>query len=219
MIIAKDIKQIFKNEKYRSDILKEIHIMNSKVQFDKGKLELRYTDKSGNQYYGFPQDYELPLERFGKLKYYLSWMVQGISPDEQNTILDLMDKSLFNGLKDTKNAAMIGKCIEELRMREHLTIHTELLYNFLSVQWVRQDENPLVFNNQIQLEKVEAFKKENADGNTYFFFQQKELKMLSNLFKMSEQEWNQYWQESLLKQEYMKELMKKLSSLNTGKEK
>jgi glycyl-tRNA synthetase alpha subunit len=60
-----------------------------------------------------------------------------------------------------------------------------------------------VYNNQIQLEKVEAFKKENEAGNAYFFFQQKEIKMLSTLFRMSAEEFQKYWKESLSSQAYL----------------
>lgn len=206
-------------EKRRAGILKIFYQEQAKIKFDRKSLEHRYTDAGGHTYSGFPDSLGLPIERFGKMKFYLMWMVSGISPKELNDLLDRADDALGNGISDLKNAAMIGKIHEEIRGRERLTIHTELLYNFLAVQWCRDDENPLIYNNQIQLEKVEAFKKETASGNTYFFFQQKELKMLSNLFKMSEDEWKRFWEESLSNQAYLQALkMMKFSSTSENKE-
>ncbi len=188
------------------DVNKVFHEMLSKIKFDRQKMEYRYVDSDGHTYHGFPSKLGLPIERFGKMKSYLMWMISGISPKELRDLLDKADDALGKGIADPKQAAVIGMVHEEIRGRERLTIHTELLYNFMAVQWVRDDEDPLTFNNQIQLEKVESFKRESSKGNSYFFFRQKEMKMLSNLFKMSEEEWNKYWQESLNNQAYLQAL-------------
>lgn len=197
----------------RPEILKLFYEENARVKFDRKSMEHRYTGMDAHTYHGFPKHLGLPIERFGKMKFYLMWMSSGISPVELDKLLDRQAEALGKGIENPANAAMIGLCIEEMRGRKRLTIHTELLYNFMAVQWVRDDEDPLVFNNQIQLEKVEAFKRETAAGNTYFFFQQSELKMLSNLFRMSEEEWKEFWNESLNNQAYLKAMsMMKYSS-------
>lgn len=197
----------------REDILKQVHIESTNIKFDRKQMEFRYTGLDGHTYFAFPDALGLPIERFGKMKYFLMWMSSGISPKEFTALLDKASQALSEGIKDPKNAAMIGMCIEEMRGRERLTLHTELLYNFLAVQWVRDDEDPLTYNNQIQLQKVDALKKETESGNTYFFFQQKEIKLLSTLFRMSEIEWQKYWKESLSSQEYLTALqMMKFSS-------
>ena len=200
----------------REDILKQVHQDSSGIKFNRSDLEYRYTGIDGHSYSSFPDSLGLPIDRFGKMKHFLMWMASGIAPQELTALLDKASEALASGIKDNKNAAMIGMCIEEIRGRERMTIHTELLFNFLAVQWVRDDEDPLIYNNQIQLEKVEVLKKENAAGNSYFFFQQKELKMLSNLFRMSEGEWLTYWNESILNQEYLKAMtaMKFSSEIN-----
>lgn len=203
-------------EARRGDVLKSFYEDHLKIKFEKKSLEWAYTDKEGNVYCRFPKKLGLPIDRFAMMKKYLMWMVQGISPDELDSLLDIQEQALASGIKDAKNAAKIGVVIEEIRMRRNMTIHTELLYNFLAVQWVRQDEDPLTFNNEIQKQKVESFQKETASGNSYFFFQQTELKMLSSLFSMSEQEWAKYWNESLLKQEYLKAFTK--MNLTSGTE-
>lgn len=224
MIVTKNIKSLLKDpaimnevinslpidvlyDLRRKDILKKYHHESSKVKFDRKDLELRYTDEDGRNYYGFPDKLGLPIDRFGKMKFYLMWMASGISPKELDDLLNKQAEALAAGIKDPAQAAIIGMCIEEMRGRKRMTLHTELLYNFLAVQWVRDDEDPLVYNNQIQLEKVESFRKENENGNSYFFFRQKELKLLSSFFRMSEDEFQTYYKESLSHQAFLQAML------------
>lgn len=188
----------------RGEILKLFYEENSRVKFDRKSLEHAYTFKNGHRCYRFPKHMGLPLERFGKMKFYLMWMQSGISPHELRSLIEKASAALADGIVHPENASKIGLVLEEIKGRERLTIHTELLYNFLAVQWVRDDEDPVTYNNQIQLEKVEMFREEVEAGNSYFFFQQSELRMLSTLYRMSEEEWKEYWSESLNNQSYLK---------------
>jgi hypothetical protein len=144
---------------------------NNKSAQGKGELERRFIDSNGRSYFAYGKNSSLPIERLGKLMEYMQWMSAGLTSVELDKLLDAMDKAIMAGLKTGKNAARIGAILEEIRLRKKMVIHHELLYNYLAVQWIRDDENPLVFNNQIQLEKVEQFKIEVSKSNAYFFFQ------------------------------------------------
>lgn len=176
------------------------------------RLELAFTDSKGVRYYKFPEHLALPIERFGQLNKYMMWMVRGICGDEFKEMLDDADKYLADGLLQKKNASKLGFILTQMREREQMVIHTELLYNFIAVQLVREDEPVEYFNNQIQMEKIDRFKEECAKGNTYDFFLQTGLKKLSDLYNMSEAEWKELWQESLLNQETLKEMLKNIRS-------
>jgi len=93
-----------------------------------------------------------------------------------------------------------------------MVIHTDLLYNFLAVQWVREDEHPELFDATIHDEKVRQFKNETATGNSYFFFRQPELKRLNELWNFTENEWTQYWNESQQRQQFMQMALKTILS-------
>lgn len=218
MLITTSLQSLLSNPKHRAEllqtitpeeyynarkaeVLKVIHSEASKVKFEWGVLEHRYIDADGRHYRGFPNTLQLPIERFGEMKKFLMYLVSGISPDELDALLDVADKALHDGLKDPKNAAVIGTVLTEIRGRKKMTLHTELLLNFLAVQWVRDDEDPLVYNNQIQMQKVDALRKESEAGNSHFFFQQKELKLLSDSFRMSASELQDLWNESLKEQQ------------------
>lgn len=184
------------------------------------KLELCFTDSKGKKYYKFPEDMSLPLERFGKLQEYMMWMSAGLTSNELDLLLDEADKALTEGLTQKKNASKIGFIISQIRDRKSMVIHTELLYNFMAVQTVREDESAEVVNNAIHLEKVDQFKEETKSGKTYFFFHSLGLKKLNDLFNMSEAEWNKFWEESKELQRVLKEIpniMSKGESVSTDK--
>lgn len=176
-------------------------------------LEYRFMDSNGKKYYGFHKDYPISAPRFGIMRDFLMWMVQGVSPEEQEQLIDLANKSWLETLKSGKNHQRVGLILEEMRLRMRMTLHTDLLYQFMACQWIREDESPEKFDESIQNEKVAQFKKDTAEGNTYFFFRQPELKQLSVLWNLSPEEWEAYWKESNQKIAWTKEALKVISSL------
>ena len=183
------------------------------------KLELCFTDSCGCKYYKFPEAMSLPVERFGKLQEFMMWMSAGLTSNELDILLDEAEKALMTCMIDKKGFAKIGFILTQIRERKTMVIHTELLYNFLAVQVIRQDEQAEHFNNAIHLEKIEQFKKETSDGRTYDFFLQTGLKKLNDLFNMSEAEWTRFWGESLEAQKLLLESVKIISkseSVNTA---
>lgn len=181
------------------------------------KLEKCFTDSLGIHYYKFPEAMSLPVERFGKLQEFMMWMSAGLTSAELDILLDEADKAIMAGLTTGKNASKIGFIITQIRERKNMVIHTELLYNFLAVQVIREDEKPEFFNNQIHLEKIEQFKLETANGKTYDFFLQIGLKKLNDLFNMSEEEWTTFWGESIRQQNLLKEMVKTISKSESAK--
>lgn len=176
-------------------------------------LQYRFMDSNGKKYYGFHKDYPLSTPRFGMMRDFMMWMVQGVSPEEFDGIIKVAEKSWVETLKSGKNHQRVGLLLEELRTRMRMTMHTDLLYQFMACQWIREDESPEKFDESIQNEKVAQFKKDTESGNTYFFFHQPELKQLSVLWNLSPEEWETYWKESNQKIAWTKEALKAISSL------
>lgn len=194
MIIHKGNLQSF-YEKHKTEITKLV-ALDQNTSFDIGSMEYCLVDLSGKKYYSFPESLALPLERMGKIEEYLQWITSGLTGDTISFLCDEMDKLLSDGLKTGKNASKIGLIISEIRGRKEMAIPVELMYNLLAVQLIREDENPEVFNNQIQIEKIIALKELNEQTGG-FFFGLKELKQLQNLFNMSPEEWSNYWERSI----------------------
>ena len=155
-----------------------------------------FVDMDGRQYYKFPSGMALPIERFGKLQEFMNWMSVALTGSELEKLLDEADKALMDGLHHNKGAAKIGAIIHQIRERKFMAIPTELLYNYVTVQVIREDEPVECFNEKIHLEKIEQFKREVAAGNSYDFFTKLGLQTLTNWFSMSKEEWDKYWHES-----------------------
>jgi len=184
------------------------------------KTDLRYifTDLQGKKYYEFSQDKPLPLERFGEQSRILKDYTKGFSLEEQIPIYDEMDKSLVNGLKDPRMVSRIAFLIGILKDGANPKIHTQLLYELVAVQWVREDEMPEAFNSKIQSEKVSAFKEYVHEHGSYFFFQSAPLKKLNHLLNMSESEWTILFHESLIRQKALTEQLKRFQSQRSNGE-
>ena len=175
-------------------------------------LELAYTDLNGVNYYRCPDTMQLPLERWSKAKDYMMFMASGISDVELTMLIDFADKALTEGITGKgKGAAKIGFALQELRERKNIIIHSELVYNYLAVHWIREDERPEVVDMAIHQQKVDQFKLEVEKGDSYFFFQERELKKIYDPFNLSRAELTALLQEGIVKQEALKKMLASLA--------
>ena len=207
VLVGKNEKDIWQKNK---DLFTKYFIEETSTKrIDKKNLEYRFHDSDGKVYYGFPESLPLPLERWGKLKDFLMYMNIGLSGEEFKQLVDVAEQNWISYIKSGKNAAKVGYIFQELKNRNNVVMHTELLYNYLAVQLIREDEDVETFNNEIHMEKVTQFKKESANGKHYFFFQKPELKKLHEFWNFTQEEWNKFWTESEIQQKMLQE------SLNT----
>lgn len=175
-------------------------------------LVYRFHDKQGKAYFGFPESLPLPLERWGKARDFLQWMSVGVSVEEFNNLITLAEKNWLSYIKTGKNAAKVGYIFEELRTRSSMVLHTELLYNYVAVLLVREDESAIHFNAEVHNEKVAQLKREMENGNSNFFFALPELNKLNKLLNFSYDDWQTYWTESEVKQQLLKKVMQTILS-------
>lgn len=199
-------------------IMRVIHSRNRKP-VTHAKLVKRYTDIKGQDYYAFPTEMGLPLERLGELQRFMQYISKGLTAEEDNEIDNRLAKVILSDMPDLEKKKAAGAIFTEKDKRKKLCIHTELFYNYLAVQWVRYDELPEVYDADIQLEKVEQFKEEVKIGGSYFFFQVPEFKKLNDLLRLSESEWSALWRESLTQQAILKQVLDLFTSVTTSKSK
>lgn len=179
---------IFNKEKYfqknEKGFLAYLHKKNG-TKLTKDNLAFSFFDLDGKGYYKFAKDLSIPMSRLGKLQEYMAWLSAGITGTELEKILDFIDVAITDGLRTGKNASKIGWATNEIRERKKMIVHEELFYNIIAVQIIRDDESITEFNNDIQMEKVEAFKKLNTENDVFFLNIQEYLKALnwSNITK------------------------------------
>lgn len=168
-------------------------------------LEFAFIANDEKKYYHFTNHELMPLERFAVKKKLLSWMAISLDSNEFDSLIETGKAALNEGLKTGKGAAKIGFILTEMEARRgKMVIHTELLYQFIALHYVREDEPADTYSDIIQMEKVEVFKKEVAEKGSSFFLTKKELKTLYVMTDWSEHEWTAYWHESLIIQKALK---------------
>jgi len=206
-------------EKHRNELIKEIHAQDKKrIKASDG--EFAFNDTEGRRYYRTIKTYGVYVERYGKGLEYLMWMSAGLTPEELDELVDVANEELAKGFKGTKSSpVVVGGVLREIQLRRHMIIHTELLYNYLACHYIRDDEDPAIFDQKIHDEKVEAFKNICKEGNTYDFFQVPELRAINDHLKLSKTEWEEQWSGSIREQKELKRRTKIMKSgLKLGRE-
>lgn len=188
-------------EKFRAELLKEI---DDRKPLSIKDLDFAFIGIDGKKYYHFNNHNLLPLERFAVKKTLLAWMALSLDVIEFDQLIEAGKLSLNEGLKTGKSAARIGFILTQLEERRKMVVHTDLIYQFMAVHYVREDEQAESYSDLIQMEKVEQFKKEVEVKGSGFFLDKKELRNLYDMTDWSPSEWAAYWHESLIKQKALK---------------
>lgn len=206
MIIEKNLKTVW--GKHRDELIKYLYSEQPKVP-GLEKLAVRYTDKKGNVYRGWERDADIPTVRYAKVLEFLQYMIKGLSPKEDELLDNQLLSILEEGVKDANNRAFAraSAIVMERQKRRELIVHTQLCYDVLACQIVRQDENPYDFSNPIHLEKVDMLMEENKDGHVDFFFQMHELKRVRDLLGIPKEDWQQFLTEYQVKEKRLNHLL------------
>lgn len=186
-----------------------------KIRPLKDNLIFAFEDHTGMKYYKFPSPESIGLNRLFKIQDYMAWMVRGLTADNLKELTDRMDELITDGLKTGRNGAKLALLVQEIRERNEKSVPLELVYNYLAVFYVREDERPDVFNEQVQKEKVEAFKISAESGNLDgFFFALHEYKNICALLNTTNGSWESIVRESQQVTERLEKLLKITSSEN-----
>lgn len=215
MIIAQSLESLFKKHK---DELTRLYLKDSYKPVTHANLEYFFTDSSDKllKWYRYPKNMAMPVDRLGMLLKFTQYLAKGLSPEEDESLDQIIEDAIENGLKNpkAKSAAIISTVLTEKKKRRKLCFHTELFYNYLAVQLVREDENPLEYDNEIQMQKVEQLKKEKPDEGMMFFFRQPELEKLKSLLQITQEELEKLLEESKQEIQLLREKVDYLRSLN-----
>lgn len=179
------------------------------TRLTKDNMAFSFHDLEGNSYYSFPKELAIPIVRLGKLQEYYTWLSAGMTGEELDKMVDVCDKALSEGLKSAKGVAKIGFILSEMKDRKKMVLHPEIYYNIIAAQLVRHDEKPNEWNNDIQLQKVEAFKKMDAESDVFFLATQELLAQLSSSNITREQLQN-LLKDSMVRIRAMEEVMSRL---------
>lgn len=149
----------------------------------------------GHTYYRFPDNENLPFYRFAQAMFLIERLSSGISGQEMEKILEVMEKAVADGLSKPKPASVVATCIHALRERQSNIIHKDLLLNIAAVWTVRDDETVTgALNPKIQAEKLELFERLAQKEGEHAFFISLAIERLKPLLSISPEQFNELWQ-------------------------
>lgn len=164
-----------------------------------------FVDGNGIQYYTWEDDFHIPINRFKEIQVNLLRIKMGLSNEEINLFCDTMDVALNKGNKP--DIARIGHLITEMRSRQEMLLHPNLLFELIALKYVREDEQPHEVSEKIQSEKVEQFKKDSGGGLYSFFYKRGISNYLPYITKL-ESDWDIYWEEATAKIKALEKMSK-----------
>ena len=169
---------------------------------EKYKLDWCFIDSNGKRYYKFIDDMEMPVERYGQIQRLLVELSNCISGPELTMFLSKIMEHLDPGGEAGEHKKVrIGEAlhlVREMQLREELLLHPDIMMELIAANFIREDENPAKWDEELHQEKIVQFKKDSQTG-LYDFFHNAGLRELTPFAGLSEAEWLTYWAKSAVK--------------------
>lgn len=173
-----------------------IKIQFQNQSFKSDRLEKAFIDSNGVNYYKFTNDFDIPLIRAKELQKKLLKLKSGLSDENLDKFLEAMVKALNGGRNP--DLARIGHLVTEMKLRQEILIHPDLLMDIVALSYIREDENPSELNKEIHTQKIEQFHKDSKEG-LYDFFYKSGLSKYAPYLSSMEEDWEEYLIESTAK--------------------
>jgi len=157
-----------------------------------------HLDMNGLSYYTWPNKMDSPISRLQVIMAKETRFKFGLDSDGEDKLLEAMEIAINSGIKS--QIAEIGFLLGELKRRKDIVRTPDMLFDLLATYYVRQDENPLIFDESIHKEKIEQFKLDSAGGLKAFFYTSGLMKSL-NLPDCTENDFLELLLSSTVKQE------------------
>lgn len=154
-------------------------------------------EKEGHQYHRFDSAVNLPLNRMERMQLCLIDQGHRLSPENLETLLEIIDTALSSSLSATKPDDRVKHlknafwAIQEIRhRREALHFSPDFLAEMYAVTIVRDDERVEVIDEQIHREKKAAF---HLWGGDVDFFSRTGLGTLIPQYERLKESWTRLW--------------------------
>lgn len=161
---------------FRSFVQELVERKAPKAPKDFEALKHVFTDSKGQRYYQFIDPYDIPLPRAGKIEEFNYQLQRKFNTYELDLFQKKMEDLNIRAIQNMDNKEIVrevlvkqGALVQEIALRENQVIHPELMFDMVAVCYIREDENPVVFDQRIHDEKVDQFKIDSV-GRLYDFF-------------------------------------------------
>ncbi len=170
----------------------------------KENLELAFMDSSGLKYYYFPDMRKMPLallEKLNELQEQMRCKIPGRDLDTWITKVEDVINSKQPKMTD------VAYWLGALKDRRGILFDPTILTEIAALLYIREDENPCVYNQALHKEKFEILWRDSQSGaKLYDFFQQAGLKGYIPSENITQANW----------QEYLTEIQGKIGAFNSA---
>jgi hypothetical protein len=180
----------------------------------KENMEFAFVDSLDRKYFYFPDLKKMPLpllEKLNELQEQLNAKIPGRDLDSWVGKIE----EVLNGNSDTK-ITDFGYWIGVLKERRSVLFDPTLLTEIAALLYIREEENPCVYNKELHKEKFELLWSDSQKGaKLYDFFQQAGLKGYLPSGSITQVNWEQYLQESMEKIEEFNSAVTRITVLQS----
>jgi len=173
----------------------------------KGKMVFAFASEEGERFYTFPAEIHKPLNRFIKVNELLERMNAGVSGQELENILVVMESAIYDGLKDPKNSAKVASCVNLLRLRKGDVIHKDILLNLAAVLLIGENENQFIINQDYHQHKLDLFSDMVDKDGPHAFFLKSCIEPLLPLTNMSPNDLLLLWETNVARQRQLQVML------------
>jgi len=181
----------------------------------KDNMEFIFTDSLNRKYFYFPDLKNMPLPLLEKLNELQEQLNSKVPGRDLDSWMQSVEKVL-NSNSNTK-VTDVGYWIGVLKDRRSILFDPTILTEIAALLYIREDENPCVYNKELHKEKFEMLWKDSQQGmKLYDFFQQAGLRGYIPSGNITPVNWEQYLQESMAKIEAFNSAVTQISTLGSS---
>jgi len=180
----------------------------------KENMEFAFIDSQNRKYFAFTDLKKLPLPLLEKLNELQEQLTSKIPGRDLDSWIGKVEEVL-NGNSE-KKITDTGYWLGVLKERRSILFDPTLLTEIAALLYIREDENPCVYNKELHKEKFELLWNDSQKGmKLYDFFQQAGLKGYIPSGNITQVNWEQYLQESMEKIEKFNSAVTQISTLGS----
>lgn len=144
---------------------------------EKDTLAHCYIDKFGNNYYEFPNLENMSVIRYTSATEAVKYCEMNLTYETYLRFIESIKQALNQRPQDS---AKIGSIVFEMENRAKFAGEKLTLLNLACVYFIREDENPIVFDSKVQIEKQKSWEE---DDDAMAFFLQRAWELTNNYRK------------------------------------
>lgn len=155
----------------------------------------------GKKWYSYSDMNLMPIKRYTEMERLSMEMQRICTKDELSQLTELLKASvemvMIKG-KLPQGLAQMSKVVTELEARQTMLIHERIWFDIAACQYIREDEDPTIYNHDWEATKADLFRKNVAElGGLHGFFMEAGFdRFIPSLAKL-EPEFEQLWHDQI----------------------